>query len=92
MNNQKGENMQKDYMIILVNARKEEAVTVQKILTEWGCYIKTRLGLHGGVLDDCSQNGTIFIELVGDKEKHIEMERKLNLLKGVSAKIIDMEV
>ncbi|MBI9031374.1 hypothetical protein JEZ13_05185 [bacterium] len=84
--------MQKDYMIILVNARKEEAVTVQKILTEWGCYIRTRLGLHGGVLDDCSQNGTLFLELVGEKEKHEEMARKLNLLKGVSAKIIDMEV
>jgi len=84
--------MQKDYMIILVNTRKEEAVTVQKILTEWGCFIRTRLGLHGGVLDDCAQNGTIFLELAGNKEKHAEMERKLNLLKGVSAKIIDMKV
>ena len=84
--------MQKDYMIILVNTRKEEAVTVQKILTEWGCYIRTRLGLHNGVLDDCTQNGTLFLELVGDNAKHVEMERKLNLLKGVSAKIIDMKV
>lgn len=84
--------MQKDYMIILVKTRKEEAVTVQKILTEWGCFIKTRLGLHNGVLDDCSTNGTLFLELVGEKEKHQEMLRKLNLLKGVSAKIIDMEI
>ncbi|MFA7057254.1 MAG: hypothetical protein WC155_06825 [Candidatus Cloacimonadales bacterium] len=84
--------MQKDYMIILVDTRKEEAVTVQKILTEWGCVIKTRLGLHGGVLDDCSKNGTIFLELVGKQEQHLEMERKLNLLKGVAAKIIELEV
>ncbi len=84
--------MQKDYMIILINARKDEAVTVQKILTEWGCFIKTRLGLHGGVLTDCTENGTVFLELAGDKAKHEELNRKLNLLKGVSAKIIAMEV
>lgn len=84
--------MKKDYMIILVNLRKEEAVTIQKVLTEWGCLIKTRLGLHDDVLDHCSQAGTIFLELVGDVIKHEEMARKLNLLKGVSAKLINLEV
>ncbi|OQY39560.1 MAG: hypothetical protein B6226_01580 [Candidatus Cloacimonetes bacterium 4572_65] len=83
--------MKKDYMIILINARKDEAVTVQKILTEWGCFIKTRLGLHNGTLEDCTENGTVFLELAGTKEKHEELCRKLNLLKGVSAKIIEME-
>ncbi|MFO7896752.1 MAG: hypothetical protein R6U84_07455 [Candidatus Cloacimonadales bacterium] len=84
--------MKKDYMIILVDLRKEEAVTIQKVLTEWGCFIKTRLGLHDDVLENCSQAGTIFLELVGEKAKHEELARKLNLLKAVSAKLITLEV
>jgi hypothetical protein len=84
--------MKKDFMLILINLRKKEAVTVQKILTEWGCFIQTRLGLHNGVLDNCTETGTVFLELAGDKEKHDELCRKLNLLSGVSAKLIEMEV
>lgn len=81
----------KNFMIIVINLRKKEAVTVQKILTEWGCLIKTRLGLHEGVLENCSETGTIFLEMVGEPEKHQELSRKLNLLPGVQAKIVDFE-
>ena len=81
----------KNFMIIVINLRKKEAVTVQKILTEWGCLIKTRLGLHEGVLENCSETGKIFLELVGEKEKHQELARKLNLLPGVQAKIVDFD-
>ncbi|MDO9566179.1 MAG: hypothetical protein Q7J15_05525 [Candidatus Desulfaltia sp.] len=55
----------KNFIIVVVNKRKKEAVTVQKILTDWGCLIKTRLGLHEGVLDDCSEIGSIILEMVG---------------------------
>jgi hypothetical protein len=82
--------MQKRFMIIVIDIRKKEAVTVQKILTEWGCFIKTRLGLHEGVLENCSEIGTIFLELVGDVEKLEEMNRKLNLLSGVRAKLVEV--
>lgn len=84
--------MQRDVLLILVSSRKESANTVQKILTEWGCLIKTRLGLHEGVLEECSESGLIFVELVGDKEKHAELARKLNLLKGVEAKLVTLAV
>jgi hypothetical protein len=84
--------MSKDFLLIVVNKRKKEAVTVQKILTEWGCYIKTRLGLHEACLDNCSEIGTIVLEVVGDPEKHDELQRKLNLLSGVTAKLISLEV
>lgn len=84
--------MQKDVLLVLVSSRKESATTVQKILTEWGCLIKTRLGLHEGVLDNCSESGLIFLELVGDKAKHDEVARKLNLVKGVEAKLVTLAV
>ena len=82
----------KDFLIIVINKRHKEAVKVQQILTEWGCFIKTRLGMHEGVLDECSEIGNIFIELVGEKDKHEELNRKLNLLKGVTAKLVSLEV
>lgn len=78
--------MERRVMLILVSSRKDTAEKVQKILSGWGCFIKTRLGLHDDVLDNCSESGLIFLELKGDTEKLDEVERKLNLVKGVDAK------
>ena len=84
--------MQRDVLLVLVSIRKESANTVQKILTEWGCTIKTRLGLHSGVLEECSESGLIFLELAGEQEKRTELARKLNLVKGVQAKLVSLSV
>ncbi len=84
--------MKKDVLLVLIDKRSDSAVEVQKILTAWGCYIKTRLGLHDNTLDECTQTGLIFIELVGDEEKHTELNRKLNLLSGVTAKLVNLAV
>ena len=82
--------MERNVLLVLVSMRQEAAIKVQQILTSWGCYIKTRLGLHQGTLEDCSENGLIFLELTGDKSKHEELSRKLNLLPGVEAKLINL--
>ncbi|RLD14228.1 MAG: hypothetical protein DRI28_04095 [Caldiserica bacterium] len=78
--------------MILVDKRKKDAPTVQKILTAWGCIIKTRLGIHDGVLDECSDTGLIILELVGDEKKHKELKNKLNKLDGVRAKLINIKI
>ena len=83
---------EKTIMAIMVDNRKEEALQVQKILTGWGCLIKTRLGIHDGVLDSCSNYGLIILELVGEKEKHEELTNKLNVLPGVQAKYLNLEL
>jgi hypothetical protein len=80
----------KHTLLILIDKRNEAAVNVQKTLTAWGCLIRTRLGIHDGVLDDCSQHGLIFCELVGDEDKRDELTRKLNLIKGVVAKQVEL--
>ena len=77
--------MKRQIMLILVGSRSESAEKVQKILTGWGCYIKTRLGLHDDVLDQCTQSGLIFLELKGELEKNEELARKLNLGSNVHA-------
>jgi hypothetical protein len=84
--------MKRNVLLVLVSLRKESAVKVQQILTEWGCFIKTRLGLHEGVLDDCTESGLIFLELLGDESKNQELTRKLDLLKGVDAKLVSLSV
>ncbi|MEI6093061.1 MAG: hypothetical protein WCQ47_05185 [bacterium] len=84
--------MEKTVLLILINDRKEAAVTVQKILTDWGCTIKTRLGLHDGVLDTCTNSGLLILDIVGEKTKNDEMVRKLNLLKNVKAQLVNLSV
>lgn len=84
--------MKRTVMLILIDNRNETAGNVQKILTGWGCLIKTRLGIHDGVLDGCTQSGLIMLELVGEAEKHDELLRKLSLLKGVNAKLVNLQL
>ena len=84
--------MERHILTILVGDRQETAANVQKILTGWGCLIKTRLGLHSGTLENCSKTGLIILELVGDKEKMDELTRKVSILKDVSAKLITLKL
>lgn len=82
--------MKKYVMVIMVEKREKTAQRVQKTLTGWGCLIKTRLGLHGGVMDNCSDHGLIILELAGKPSENKELQRKVDLIKGVSAKLIVM--
>jgi hypothetical protein len=84
--------MERHVLLILIGHRKDAAVNVQKTLTAWGCLIKTRLGLHQGVLDDCSDKGLVFCELVGEKDKLEELTRKINLIKGVKAQLSSLSL
>ena len=84
--------MQKDVLLILIGRRREAAVEVQKVLTTSGCSIKTRLGIHDGVLESCSDKGLIFLELVGDIAEHKALAVKLNGVKGVKAELVSLKL
>jgi hypothetical protein len=84
--------MKKSVLLVLIGSRKDSAVNVQKVLTGWGCLIKTRLGIHDGILDNCSDQGLLILELVGDESQKQEMARKIALIKGVTCKLVDLEV
>ncbi len=84
--------MTKQILLVLIGDRKDSAITVQKILTGWGCQIKTRLGIHDGVLENCSEQGLLILELVGTPDDSAEICRKLNLVEKVSAKLVDLTV
>lgn len=54
----------------------------QALFTEYGCNIKTRLGLHE-VENQCSPNGLILLEMHGDEARCNELADKLNALDGL---------
>ncbi len=84
--------MSKTVLLILIGKRKEEAVKVQQILTGWGCIIKTRLGIHDGVQENCSDEGLLILELHGTEEQKQELARKVAVLPGVSSKLVELKV
>lgn len=80
----------KTVLLILIGKRKDAAVKVQQILTAWGCNIKTRLGIHDGVLENCSDTGLLILELVGKQKDNKEIARKVALIPGVSSQLVEL--
>lgn len=78
---------QKHYIYgVHITERLKSAVEVQKILTEYGCNIKTRLGLHEISDESCSPRGLLILELCGDEGKIEAMTKALRELEGVEVK------
>ena len=53
---------------IKISNRLERAVSVQEIMTKYGCIIKTRIGLHEEINGQCSPRGLILLEIINDEE------------------------
>jgi hypothetical protein len=68
---------------IHIQNRVKDAPEVQKILTGYGCNIKTRIGLHEVTDNFCSGSGVIILEMVGEKAKYKELADRLNAFDGV---------
>lgn len=78
-------------MAVRVEQRDTTAVQVQKILTEYGCSIKTRLGLHDQAEDNaCSPSGILILQLACGDNVAEELNKKLNAISGVKAKLINL--
>ncbi len=74
---------------IHITDRLTEAVEVQRHLTEYGKFIRTRLGLHDVTAN--SPNGLLLCEMVGPDEMVAELARVLNAIEGVETKLIVFE-
>ncbi len=77
-------------IMIKIDHRSSEAATVQNILTEYGCNIKVRLGLHEVSKEICANDGLIVLEVEGDKRKLNTIVKKLNAVEFVTAQLIEM--
>ena len=66
---------------ILVEKKPETITSVQKQLTAYGCYIRTRLGVNESFFGEPA--GLIILELTGDHKQRALLEKDLGTLKGV---------
>lgn len=73
-------------MSVLTNKRIENVNEMQKVLTESGCIIKTRLGIHDAGEDFCSNEGLIILHLIGSEDEIANLEKELNEIPGITAK------
>jgi hypothetical protein len=73
-----------------VTDRVVHAGRVQQVFTEFGAWIKTRLGLHevnGG--DRCtSKNGLVLIEFIGTEDQAKAMAAALQAVDGVYTQVM----
>lgn len=68
---------------VFLGKRVTTAPDIQSVLTEYGCHIKTRIGLHNVDDRSCSPSGLLLLEMYGDETKILEMEEKLKGFEGV---------
>jgi hypothetical protein len=66
-----------------VAQRTKHTAKVQKILTDFGCSIRTRIGLHEASAEVCSPNGLILLEVVN---RAGELAAALAQVPGVAVK------
>lgn len=76
-------------MIIKTAKRRENVPSLQKVLTEFGCLVKTRLGLHeaGSV---CSDEGLIILHLIEDEAEVKRFEQALGELDYIKFKLVQI--
>ncbi|NLT93969.1 MAG: hypothetical protein GXW85_00250 [Clostridia bacterium] len=79
--------MAKIIMGIQLENRMETAKKVQDLLTQYGCFIKTRLGVHQTAEGSCSEKGLIIIEFMNNADKEAqELEEALLKIENTTVK------
>lgn len=72
---------------IQLTERNNDSIKFQEILTNYGCSITTRIGLHHSGNETCSNSGIILLDTIGDNKDLIE-----NLKKYWPVKIMEFNV
>ncbi len=79
-----------DHVILGIHIinRMKDAVQIQAIFSEFGCNIKTRLGLHDVDASVCSPAGIVLLEIFGGIEVAEKMKAKLAAIPGVEVQMM----
>lgn len=77
-------------MGVRLDNRIETAVEFQKVLTQFGCIIKTRLGLHEVSENKCAHNGIVLLEIINDEEG-VTFENELKKISGLEIQHMKFE-
>ncbi len=82
--------MQVSIVVLSLGKRHAEAVTLQGVLTQWGCIIRTRLGIHGAVGSSCSDRGLIILEVVSTAAQKAKFLKDLRRVPALKVKSVDL--
>ena len=76
--------MKKIILGIHITNRMTKAAEVQRLFSQYGCNIKTRLGLHDVDANACSPSGLVLLEMFGKEEDIIQLEKALKAIEGIN--------
>ncbi len=76
-------------MAILVDKRTDAAPEVQKVLTEHGCVINNRLGIHES--STCADEGMIILDITVSDDEVDQLENELKSIEGVKVKSMKLD-
>ena len=69
-----------------INARTQAVPTVQSLLTEHGCSLRTRLGLHHAADGRCAPGGLLILDPHGAEHDVAHLAAALSAIDGVEVK------
>ncbi len=81
-------------LALRVDNRCEYAVDVQKLLTDYGSYIKTRVGFHEANKDFSGDDGIIILHMCaegGGSEAAQTLKSELDRIDGVSTTMVTFD-
>lgn len=67
---------------VLLRKRTKTAEKFQEILSQHGCIIKTRIGIHNATDNVCSPDGVILIDVIGSESDIKALEDDIKALDG----------
>lgn len=71
--------------------RDEYSEEIQRVLTKYGCYIKTRLGIHNILGNICPKDALIILE-IPQKEYAIVIENELLNISEIEIQRMEFDV
>ena len=78
-------------MAVRLGQREKTAIEVQKVLTDFGCSIRTRLGHNNQTAENaCSPQGLLIPQLCCDDDTSKALETKLNSIEDVKARLVNL--
>jgi hypothetical protein len=80
-----------NYIIgIKMDNRAANAARLQETLTQNGCSIKMRLGMHEVDEATCANYGIIVLQPCGEEAQVEQLVKDLNKLEGITSKYLDL--
>jgi hypothetical protein len=73
-----------EVLCLVLNRKTSSTLEVQKLLTMYGCYIRTRLGVNESFFGEPA--GLIILELTGDEKQRVLLANDLRRISGVQVR------